>query len=295
MPQPTAFQETAAPHNTPAKTGAADTATTDTTADATQPHSQPLPEAGTQVLLCFDIGNTSAHWALFANGVITRRGDIPTAQISEQGATLLDDLPHAQLGACSVVPAATEQLKALAAVRQRSLFILTADNAPTLAITYPKPQEIGPDRLANAIAAQKLYGAPSIVIDMGTATTFDIVSSKDGYIGGIIAPGLAAMTHYLHEKTALLPKLDPNTLEQGPRIGQSTTEAMAVGTTRGYPGMIAALLAAVQEELAARGEPHPAVILTGGASRGFIRKAFAAHPADPDLTLKGLAIALHRS
>lgn len=255
-----------------------------------QPAAQPQPE-GT-LLLCFDIGNTSAHWALFANDTIARRGDIPTSQISEQAAPLLTAYPHARLGACSVVPAATEQLKALAARCQRTLFILNAADAPTLTITYPRPQEIGPDRLANAIAAQRLYGTPSIVIDMGTATTFDIVSGKQGYIGGIIAPGLAAMTHYLHEKTALLPRLDPATLEQGPHIGQSTTEAMAVGTTRGYPGMIAALLASAQEELAARGELQPTVILTGGASRGFIRKAFAEHPADPDLTLKGLAIFL---
>lgn len=265
-------------------------------ASATAGAPRPLPStlASGQPLLCLDIGNTSAHWALFANGAIAQRGDIPLVDFSPQVSTLLAQHPAARLAACSVVPAATDILRALVTERSRSLFLLTAEDAPTLTITYPKPQEIGPDRLANAIAAQNLYGAPSIVIDMGTATTFDIVSRTDGYIGGIIAPGLAAMTHYLHEKTALLPKLDPDHLGHSANIGQSTIEAMAVGTTRGYPGMIAALLISAQAELAGRNEPQPAVILTGGASRGFIRKAFAEHPADPDLTLKGLAIALER-
>lgn len=245
-------------------------------------------------LLCFDVGNTSAHWALFMQGQVAQRGDIPRAEIPEQIAALLATHREAQLGCCSVVPAATEKLAELARHHRRPLFLLTADSAPGLAITYSKPQEIGADRLANAIGAQALYGAPSIVVDMGTATTFDIISARAGYIGGIIAPGLAAMTHYLHEKTALLPKLDPGALEQGARIGQSTIEAMSVGATRGYPGMIAALLGSAQEELAARDEVQPTIVLTGGASRGFIRRAFAQYPADPDLTLKGLAIALTR-
>lgn len=261
---------------------------------AAQTETSPQDEATTEteVLLCLDIGNTSAHWALFEQDRITGRGDIPTRSLAQGADLLLRAYPRARVGACSVVPAATQALETVMRSHSRSLYLLTANDAPTLTITYPRPNEIGPDRLANAIGAQALYGAPAIVIDMGTATTFDIVSKEQGYIGGIIAPGLAAMTHYLHEKTALLPQLDPNTLEQGAYIGQSTTEAMAVGATRGYPGMIAALLDAARTELAERGEAAPAIILTGGASRGFVRKAFAQYPADPDITLKGLAVAL---
>jgi type III pantothenate kinase len=74
-------------------------------------------------------------------------------------------------------------------------------------IDYPKPNSIGPDRLANAVAARRRFGAPVVVVDFGTAVTFDVVDARGNYVGGIIAPGLAAMTDYLHEKTALLPKI----------------------------------------------------------------------------------------
>lgn len=171
---------------------------------------------------------------------------------------------------------------------------LTGESLPGLAISYPKPEQIGQDRLANALAAQTLVGAPAAVIDMGTATTFDLITRVGGYIGGIIAPGLAAMTEYMHEKTALLPRLDAQSLALGPRVGRSTTEAMAIGCTRGYPGMIRSLLDGVREEFAALGEPDPTVLLTGGASRGFLREALAEHRAEPDLTLLGLAEAWRR-
>ena len=97
-------------------------------------------------------------------------------------------------------------------------------------IDYPTPKSIGADRLANAAAVARLYGYPAIVVDFGTAVTFDIVSSAGAYIGGVIAPGLEAMTSFLYQRTALLPKL--NLREPKSAVGKTTREAMLVG--RGF-------------------------------------------------------------
>src|SRR4029077_16648987 len=94
-------------------------------------------------------------------------------------------------------------------------------------IDYPRPRSIGADRLANAAAVAELYGCPSIVVDFGTAVTFDIVSKCRNYIGGVIAPGLEAMTNFLYQRTALLPKLSLEEPRQA--IGKSTLAAMKSG------------------------------------------------------------------
>jgi type III pantothenate kinase len=84
---------------------------------------------------------------------------------------------------------------------------LTPQTLRGVGIDYPHPETIGQDRLANAVAARHHYGAPALVVDFGTAVTFDVVNRTGNYVGGIIAPGLSAMTDYLHEKTALLPRI----------------------------------------------------------------------------------------
>jgi type III pantothenate kinase len=156
-------------------------------------------------------------------------------------------------------------------------------------IHYPRPEEIGQDRLANAIGAAFLYGVPAIVIDMGTATTFDIVSQSGGYEGGIIAPGMGLMTRYLHEQTALLPKLDSSELVAGPVIGKSTREAMRSGCVIGFTGMILALLDSSREALKQLGETGaPSVILTGGSAGSLWRNQLPDFIWNPDLTLMGL-------
>ena len=107
-------------------------------------------------------------------------------------------------------------------------------------ITYPKPETIGADRLANACEAAHRYGTPIIVADFGTAVTFDIVSKTKGYIGGIIAPGLSLMFSYLSEKTALLPRVKPGPVRRF--VGKSTVEAMRLGAVWGYRGLVREIL-----------------------------------------------------
>src|SRR6202000_3576445 len=108
------------------------------------------------------------------------------------------------------------------------------------------------------LAARKRSGAPVVVVDFGTAVTFDVVNAKGNYAGGIIAPGLAAMTDYLHEKTALLPKIEIREIASA--IGKSTEHAMLVGAVHGYRGLIRGLLGELKRELKVKRLP---VIATG--------------------------------
>ena len=125
-----------------------------------------------------------------------------------------------------------------------------------------------------------------------TAVTFDIVTARGGYEGGIIAPGLDVMRHYLHDRTAQLPLLGDGALAMPASvIGKSTADAMLIGLTAGFAGMIQALLDAVLAELAARGETAPAVIVTGGCAEFVAGRLRPAPRVEPHLTLLGLAAA----
>src|SRR6185503_15202116 len=138
---------------------------------------------------------------------------------------------------CSVVPRATPGVKRFARKRWGLKCLeLTPKTLRGVGIDYPRPGTIGPDRLANAVAAATHFGAPAVVVDFGTAVTFDVVDRRGNYAGGIIAPGLAAMTDYLHEKTALLPRIKIR--PEKAIIGRNTEQAMLIGVVHGYRGLI---------------------------------------------------------
>jgi type III pantothenate kinase len=150
-------------------------------------------------------------------------------------------------------------------------------------VSYPKPETIGADRLANACEAAADYGTPVVVCDFGTALTFDIVTKTDGYIGGIICPGLPLMFDYLAEKTALLPHIKP--VKTTHVVGKSTEEAMRIGAHLGYLGMVKEILAQLRKELG----HHAKVCATGGFAKWVFEGWDHPVPVDPQLTLKGLA------
>jgi type III pantothenate kinase len=154
-----------------------------------------------------------------------------------------------------------------------------------VAVDYPKPGNIGADRLANAAAAAKLFGTPSVVCDFGTALTFDVLDGKRGYIGGIICPGLPLMFDYLAEKTALLPHVKPAKTKAV--VGRNTTQAMQIGARLGYRGMVREILQAIRKDL---GTKQMTVCCTGGYA-GWIFDGWDVKAiVDPNLTLKGLGI-----
>jgi type III pantothenate kinase len=254
-------------------------------------------------LLCLDLGNTHTHLGLVADGGrMTGAEVVPTARLDDPAHGLGPALARlaaahgAAAGAafCSVVPAATARLRAVLAAENFSapVFELTAKKKIGVPLSYPRPAEIGQDRLANAAAAHALGAVPGVVIDLGTAVTFDIVTTCGGYEGGIIAPGLDVMRRYLHDRTAQLPLLDDAALAAPVSvIGQSTADAMRIGMTVGFAGMIQTLLDAVLAELAALGEPAPAVIVTGGCAEFVAGRLRPAPRVEPHLTLLGLAAA----
>jgi type III pantothenate kinase len=135
------------------------------------------------------------------------------------------------------------------------------------------------------VAARHHFGAPSVVVDFGTAVTFDVVNRKGDYVGGIIAPGLAAMTDYLHDKTALLPKIKIREINSA--IGKSTEQAMLVGAVHGYRGLVRELILELKRELKVKQLP---VVATGGYAKLIAAKLPEISSVEPDLTLEGLRL-----
>ncbi len=243
------------------------------------------------MILLFDIGNTHTHLGLADGQRVRQQTDIPTLAWFGGGAAARVKKfigKHKIEGAalCSVVPRATPLVRK--AVRQLWRLETLELNARTIrgvGVDYPTPATIGADRLANAVAARARFGAPVVVVDFGTAVTFDVVNAKGNYVGGIIAPGLAAMTDYLHDKTALLPKIKIRDIRSA--IGKSTEEAMLVGAVHGYRGLVRELIAELKRELKAKSLP---VVATGGYAKLIAAKLPEISEVEPDLTLEGLRL-----
>src|ERR1041385_743260 len=189
----------------------------------------------------------------------------------------------------SVVPKRNRTIKAAAG--SIHVFFLSSKSDLGVGVDYPKPRSIGADRLANAAAVAQLYGVPAIVVDFGTAVTFDIVSAAGDYVGGVIAPGLEVMTNYLYQRTALLPKL---TLREPPRaIGKTTRDAMMSGAVFGYRGLVREIVRRLTAENFPRKKPR--VIATGGYAQLIANKLPEIEAVHPNLTLEGLRIVANRN
>jgi len=244
-------------------------------------------------VLCLDVGNTSAHWGLAEGLRLVETGSLATGAIGSALPGLMDRLGPGSAALASVVPEATATAWGILG-RLPEAHHLRHDTVRGLGFDYPNPGEVGQDRLANCIGAQVTAGAPAVVVDMGTATTFDVLTAK-GYAGGVIAPGLSVMTSYLHGRTALLPELDPTTIRAGSAIGKSTLDAMRAGCALGFAGMIGRILDELLAELAAQGIANPALLATGGTA-DFLPPALASRlRREPNLTLVGLAEAWRRA
>jgi type III pantothenate kinase len=244
-----------------------------------------------QMILLLDIGNTNTHLGLANGKSIRRRAEIPTAlwgrpKAAKLLAGFVRKAPLEGAALCSVVPHATKRVRNLVKRKWRiECLELTARTLRGVGIDYPRPGTIGPDRLANAVAVKHRFGAPAVVVDFGTAVTFDVVDSRGKYVGGIIAPGLAAMTDYLHEMTALLPRITLR--ESSEVIGKSTRAAMLSGALHGYRGLVRGLISLLKSELRARRLP---VVATGGCANLIASNLREITAVDPILTLEGLLL-----
>jgi len=247
------------------------------------------------MILLLDIGNTHTHLGLAGNRRIFTQVDIPTREWLGHGAArklIRFAKGHQVDGAalCSVVPRATPVVvRFLKAQWNLDCLVLAPGTLRGLGINYPKPGTIGPDRLANALAARHHFGAPVVVVDFGTAVTFDVVDARGDYIGGIIAPGLSAMTDCLHEKTALLPRIRVRQVRGV--VGKSTEQAMLIGAVHGYRGLVRELLSKLKRELGTSALP---VVATGGCAQLIASGLPEITTVDPLLTLEGLRLSWER-
>jgi type III pantothenate kinase len=245
----------------------------------------------THPVLTVDIGNTSTTTALIQEGVVSQLHRFPRIDGVDgniaKAAGIYADAAVRQVLVASVVPNLTHKWKEDLSQRLGCGYWELVPGAPLeIPVTYPNPTTIGADRLANAVAAVRKVGAPVVVADFGTALTFDIVTETEGYIGGVIAPGIDMMYSYFGEKTALLPRLKPAPCAKV--IGKSTEEAMHAGAYFGYRGMVREIFTEIRESL---NLPDLKLLATGGFASTVLRDFDESVMLCPHLTLEGLAYA----
>ena len=237
--------------------------------------------------LVIDVGNTSTSVGYYSGGEISGVGRCKSYfQSLEEVIPLITVQPVDAVMIASVVPAVNAPWKhAIESVGLPVPLFVSHELALGVPVDYPLPEKIGADRLANAAAAAKLLGTPSVVCDFGTALTFDILDGMRGYIGGIICPGLPLMFDYLAEKTALLPHVEPSKTKAV--VGRNTKQAMQIGARLGYRGMVREILQSLENELGVAELP---VCCTGGYAGWIFTEWDVEAIIDPNLTLKGLGI-----
>lgn len=246
------------------------------------------------MLLLIDVGNTNTVFAVYREREPLGQWRLSTARerTAEEYAALLIQLmsiggfARADVGAVvisSVVPQTVFPLRRMSRdFFAREAFVVGEDVPIPIENKLINPKEAGADRLVNALAAVKRYPPPLMVVDFGTATTFDIVDEDGAFIGGIIAPGINLSIEALHQAAAKLPRI---AVQPPPQvIGRSTVQAMQSGVFWGYVGLIEGLARRVQDEY---GKPMT-VIATGGLAPLFARYCKTVEHVDPDLTMIGL-------
>lgn len=247
------------------------------------------------MLLAIDIGNTSIKLGIFDHDNLMTAWQLATElnrQSDEYGMLLLSLLHNKEVNPsdidgvvlCSVVPPLVPTFQKTS---QKYLcispLIIEAGIKTGIRICVENPRELGPDRVANAVAAHSLYGESVIVIDLGTATTFDVISKEGDYIGGVIAPGVSIASEALFLRTAALPRIEFN--QPMEIIGRNTISAMQSGIFYGYIGLIENILKKIEQYLACK----TTVVATGGYAQ-LINEITTIDKIEPNLTLIGLQL-----
>lgn len=248
------------------------------------------------MLLAIDIGNTNVTVGLFKDEELRATWRIATGihRMPDEYAVILFSLLHQQgldvsdvtkVSLCSVVPPLTATFEELSQhYFHIAPLVVRAGVKTGVRIRMDNPSEVGADRIVDAAAAHHLYGGPLIIVDLGTATTFDTVSREGDYMGGAIAPGLSTAAESLFTRTAMLPPVE---LTRPPRvIGTNTVTAMQSGLVFGYIGLIEGIIARIQNELGVKAR----VVATGGYATLIAKETPAIDIINPDLTLVGLRL-----
>jgi type III pantothenate kinase len=253
------------------------------------------------MLLAVDIGNTHTVVGVFEDDVLKSNWRVTTSPDATEDElwvmlhALLEegDVPPQELEAvivASVVPALTDAMESACDTYLdiKPLFV-SSELDLGIQVNVRPPESVGADRLANAVAARHEYGIPAVVVDMGTATTFDVIDGEGAYMGGVIAPGVLTSSEELFRRAARLAKVDIQVPERV--IGDTTEASLCSGLYLGTLSMVDGLV----EQIACELGTTPAIVFTGGLSTPF-REAFADRgEVDPLLTLKGLLLIYRRT
>jgi type III pantothenate kinase len=248
------------------------------------------------LLLAVDAGNTQTVFGLFQNGELGEHWRVATERdrTGDELGVLLTGLLD-----LDVVDGISLSSSVPSLVRSYEDFAERWANAPILVvgpgtrsgipIRYDDPREVGPDRIANAVAVLERYGAPSIVVDFGTSTNFDVVSSDGEYVGGVLAPGIEISMDALFERAARLRKVD--FVEPPSVIGKTTVAALQSGVVYGFAGQVDGIVTAIRGELGTDAR----AIATGGLAELIYPHASTIESVDPFLTLEGLRLVWERN
>src|SRR4030043_538466 len=248
------------------------------------------------MLLTVDSGNTNVNIGVFDGSKLKGTWKVATGvhRMPDEYASLLLSLFERQgidvskitdAILCSVVPPLVGVFEEVCRRYLKvSLLVIEAGVKTGVRISMDNPKEVGADRIVNAVAAHQLYGGAVIVIDLGTATTFDAVSEEGDYLGGAIAPGIAIATEALFARTAVLPRVELSHPKRA--IGRNTVAAMQSGIVFGYAGLIEGIVTRIQQELGGKAK----VVATGGYAELLAGETPVIEEVNPDLTLVGLRL-----
>jgi type III pantothenate kinase len=242
-------------------------------------------------LLAIDVGNTQTALGLFEERTLARRWRLATEpqrtgdelRLFLGGLLELDSLDGICLS--STVPALIRSYEELAAGVGIPLLVLGPGTRTGIPIRYDDPREVGPDRIANALAARERHGTPCIVVDFGTSTNFDVVSAEGEYVGGVLAPGIEVSMEALFERAARLVKVDYVAPETA--IGKTTESALRSGLVYGFAGQVDGIVERIRAEL---GDERALVVGTGGLAELIAPHSETVEKIDPFLTLEGLRL-----
>ena len=247
------------------------------------------------MLLAVDVGNTQTVYGVFDDARLAEHYRVATERrkTSDELYVLISALLDLDVvdGIClsSTVPALVREYEGFADRTGLPTLVLGPGVATGIALRYDDPREIGPDRIANAVAVKERYGSPSIVVDFGTSTNFDVVSPDGEYVGGVLAPGIEISMDALFARAARLFRVDftpPPTV-----IGKTTQTALQSGLVYGFAGQVDEIVTRIRDEL---GEPARA-IATGGLAELVAPHSRTLERVDPFLTLEGLRLVYSRN